>query len=115
MKYVFLIISMLLAAFGQIILKKGVSSVNLSINAVLILKALFSPLIFLGLLLYACSAVTWLFALKSFPLTIAVPSLTLSYVLVFIYGSFFLKEATIPANYIGLLLIIFGVVLLNIK
>jgi len=106
---------MALAVVGQIFLKRGILSSSLSPTFSSIAKTLFSPMVFFGFLLYGISAIIWLFVLREFPLSIAAPTLSLSYIFIFAYSILFLKEPVAIFNYFGLLLIILGVVFINIK
>jgi drug/metabolite transporter (DMT)-like permease len=106
---------MILAVVGQIFLKNGILSSSLSSTFASIVKTLFSPLVFFGFFLYGVSSIIWLFVLRDFPLSIAAPTLSLSYVFIFIYSLLFLREPVTIFNYFGLLLIILGVLFINIK
>jgi len=108
-KYLLLLISMSLAITGQFLLKKGVSLSSLSPNFLSIVSTIFTPLVFLGLTMYALSSVVWLFVLQKFPLSIAYPSLALTYVVVVLLSIFILKEPFTLMKLTGVILIFLGV------
>ncbi len=112
MNYILLLCSIFLGICGQLLLKKGVMASSLSPNFVSIFKTLLSPLVFSGLLLYGLSAIIWLFVLQRFPLSVAYPSLALSYVVIVILSSIFLKEPLSQDKIIGTILIFGGVAFL---
>lgn len=109
MKYLLLLISMSLAICGQFLLKKGVSLSNLTPNFLSIVSTIFNPLVFLGLVIYALSSVVWLFVLQKFPLSVAYPSLALTYIVVVLMSVFILKESFTLIKLLGVVLIFSGV------
>lgn len=100
---------MILAVFGQFLLKKGVSLSSLAPNFLSIISTMFTPFVFFGLVTYALSSVVWLFVLQKFPLSVAYPSLALTYVVVVLLSIFILKEPFTLMKLSGVLLIFFGV------
>ncbi len=109
MKYLLLTASLILVVVGQLLLKKGVLSTTLSPNLTSIFKTIFTPYIFSGLATYGLSAVIWLFVLQKFPLSIAYPTLSLTYVLIVILSFFVFNEPITYTKVVGMILIIFGV------
>lgn len=109
MKFVLLIVSMTLGITGQLLLKKGVLSSHLAANPTAILKTVFSPLVFSGLALYAISAIVWLFVLQKFPLSVAYPTLAVTYVAIVFLSFFFIHEPISSNKVFGILLIFAGV------
>ncbi len=97
MKYLFLAASMSLAVIGQFLLKRGV------------MVSLFSPFILLGLMVYAVSAISWLFVLQKFPLSVAYPALSLTYVAIVAISVLVFKEPLTTFKIIGVFFIIVGV------
>lgn len=108
--YILILISVLLATFGQILLKKGVI-----FNAD-ILTILRNYLIWTGLSCYFLSALLWIKALSRMELSRVYPFTFLTYVLV-MSGSYFLfGEKINPINLlIGSILIISGIIILNLN
>jgi|SRR3990167_10234573 len=109
MKFFLLGSSMILAILGQFLLKKGVIASTLVPSIGSFLKTVFSPIVFLGFVVYGISAILWLFVLQKFPLSVAYPALSLTYVVVVILSVFLLKEPINSFKIAGMLLIILGV------
>lgn len=112
MKYLLLVASMALAVLGQLLMKKGVSTSMLEPNLNSIIKTIFNPFLFSGLVSYAISAIFWLFVLQKFPLSIAYPTLSLTYIVIVILSFFLFQEPITTQKIIGVLVIIFGVFIL---
>lgn len=74
-----------------------------------------NPYIMGGLLFYGVSTVIWIITLKQVPLSVASPFMSLSYVFIFLYAFFVLKEKMLAQNIAGLFLIIIGVILVSSK
>lgn len=108
-KYIFLLVSMTLAIIGQFFLKKGVSMSTLSPNLLSIIKTLFTPFVLFGLAMYALSTIVWLFVLQKFPLSVAYPSLALTYIVVVLLSALILKEPLTAIKVFGVVLIFSGV------
>lgn len=103
-----LLISVALNAGGQIFFK---SARVLQPDASLL--ALFTrPPIWIGLLMYGVSAVSWLWVLARAQLSYAYPILALSYPLVVALSAIFFAETISPLRWIGVGFIILGVSLL---
>lgn len=112
MKYILLLVSMSLAVVGQFLLKKGVILSTLTFNITSIIKTLFSPLILLGFTLYGISSIIWLFILQKFPLSVAYPALSFTYVVIVALSVLLLKEPFTSYKLIGIIFIVFGVFLI---
>ena len=85
MTIVYILISVLGGAAGQVLLKKGMSqlgplTLQLSQAGSLLLRLGTNPFVILGLLVYAGSTVFWLAALSRVDLSYAYPFASLSYV-----------------------------------
>lgn len=103
---------MTLAIVGQLCLKKGVMGSSLNADMLSIFRTLFSPTVFIGFMLYGISSIVWLFVLKKFPLSVAYPALSLTYVAVVAISILVFKETFTINKVIGVLLIISGVIVL---
>lgn len=117
---VLLLINVVLGSAGQIALKQGVTSLGgLSGGSGLLgmftgaLRAIATPYVFLGFALYGISSLLWLNILSQVRLSIAYPMISLSYVVVVLLSSVFLKEKVNPITLGGLLLICLGVSLIG--
>ncbi|MFN4275334.1 MAG: DMT family transporter [Ferrovibrio sp.] len=104
--YVALAAGILLGVAGQILLKAGASGETL-------LQQFLSPQSIIGLALYFAAAVCYMLALRKIPVSIAFPSVSLSYVLVALLGFWLYGEALTPAKLGGIALVCAGVFLIT--
>lgn len=107
-----LLLSITLSIGGQFFLKTGVTVLPPAATLSGILTTLFSWRILSGLSLYALSVITWLFILKRLPLSVAYPSLSLSYVAILAISVIFLGESFTFSKVGGIAFILLGVTLL---
>ena len=98
----------LLTSSGQLLLKIGTNSLQLSLQALLSNW----PLI-LGLVLYGIGAIVMIIALKYGELSILYPFIALSFVWVMILSIFFLQETVSLWNWAGVAAILVGVSLIG--
>ncbi len=96
---------------GQLLLKRGMLLKGdfAQFSLPVILKILFSPDIFLGILCYVASLVMWLWILAKMPLSTAYPVGSLSIVFVVLGAHFLFKEAISLIKWMGILLVFAGV------
>ena len=112
-----ILISVLIAGVAQVTLKVGVNRVTDAHGGVLQLSAgslkelLTSWVVWAGLVLFAFSAVTWLFALSRVSLSYAYPFAALGYVLIVAFSIFVLHEHVPPLRWLGVACIVVGIVL----
>lgn len=115
--YFYALISILMGAFAQLCLKKGVMEVSLGDEAVskvrMLLKCVSNWYLMGGFVLYGLSALVWLVVLSKFELSKAYPMVSLGYVLTLLLGYYFLGEAITLTKVIGILLICVGVVVIS--
>ncbi len=117
-----LVLSVIFASCGQLFFKKGMSFFkNLTLGsgvlqaALDILKVVFSPFVFSGLVLYALSTLLWLLALSKTELTYAYPFTLLTFLVVMV-GSYFLFHEGLQLNrLIGAVIIAIGVLVVSLK
>ncbi|WP_102264279.1 DMT family transporter [Mesobacillus jeotgali] len=69
--------------------------------------------LFLGLVLYGLGAITMMVAFRYGKLSVLHPLMSISYVLAILLGQWFLQEALSLINYMGILFIIFGSILMG--
>src|SRR5580693_777013 len=100
--YLALGIAMLAGVGGQLLLKDGAGAPNL-------MAQMLRPSTLGGLALYGFSAVAYIIALRKIPVSVAYPSVALSYALVGILGHFLFGEPFGLKQIGGLALIIGGV------
>lgn len=100
---------------GQTALKLGVSQPGVAENAtgaLAIVGLIFkSPLMMLGLVFYGLGALAWIAVLSRLDLSVAYPFLALNFVLVTLSGRFLLGETVPPLRWLGILVIIAGILL----
>ena len=110
-----LLISAVSASMGQVLFKKGVLvsgevTFKTSILSELI-KLVFNPVVFSGLILYIVSTVLWLIALSKTTLNFAYPFTALTFVLVMVSSRVIFLENIPTLRYFGIILIILGLLL----
>lgn len=118
---VVILVNILLGSIGQISLRYGASQLGdlrvgygLASSLLGAFRGIFTPYVFLGLLLYAVSAVLWIFVLNQVRLSFAYPMISLSYVLVVLLSALILGERVPPVTIGGLFLICLGVSLIGV-
>lgn len=110
-----ILISVSLSAFAQLALKAGVSSLQIPKASglfVLVTVVAGSPMIWLGLIIYAASLVVWLWVLSHMDVSAAYPFVGISFALTTVLGAVLLRESVSPLRVAGTLLVICGCVLI---
>src|SRR5580658_10023211 len=109
------VVSILLSAAAQVVLKLGVSRLN-SAGAAhstgfvqVIASALASPLVWLGLCIYGASALAWLAVLARLDLSLAYPFVALGFVLTCFFGVLMFNEPLSALTLVGVALVVIGV------
>jgi len=115
---VYILISVIGGAAGQILLKKGMSSLGpltLAWNDLItnLWRIATNPYVFTGLGIYVISVVFWLFALSRVDLSFAYPFASLSYVIMLIASWRLFDENITPVRLIGTLLVGIGVLVIS--
>jgi drug/metabolite transporter (DMT)-like permease len=117
-----LLLSVLFASCGQLLFKKGMSffkslKADNGIASLLpdIVRAVFSPLVFSGLVLYVLSTVLWLLALSKADLSYAYPFTLLTFLLVMAGSYFIFHEGLQPNRVAGAVIIAAGVLVVSIR
>ena len=119
---VFILLSVILAAVAQLTLKTGVdritvnghSGIELSEPVASALRVAKQPLIWLGLSLFAISAVFWLVVLSRVSLSFAYPFAALTYVLILVADRFILHVRVPGLRWVGVGLIMSGIVMVGL-
>jgi len=111
-----ILISVCLAAIAQITLKEGVNQVTeasgvVTLSGTSLRSIVTNPVVWLGLILFAGSALAWLFVLSRASLSFAYPFASLSYLLIVLADRFVFHEVVPPARWAGVALIMSGIVL----
>lgn len=105
--YACLFTAILIGVGGQIALKTGTLNVGSSSGL-----PLFQPYVILGLSCYFASALFYIFALKKIPVSVAFPSVSMSYVAVALIAHFLWNEPFGAQHMIAIAFILTGVFLL---
>lgn len=109
-----LLFSVATAACGQLLLKHGMQVAVARTTAgrgSLILAAVTSPWVLLGLLIFAVSATTWLAALARVPLSVAYPFNALGYLAILIVSVAVLHERASIWTWLGTLMVVSGLII----
>ncbi len=108
-----IIVAVIIGVVAQLIIKRGLNAMttlDLSKNILSSYVTIFtSPLIIFGIAIYFASIVLWLYALTIVELSYAYPFLALSYIFVILGSWYFLGEAVSMLRLVGVLIIVFGV------
>lgn len=113
------IIGVMIATGGQLLLRAGMERVGyVGANRVarpltLALQVASEPRVVIGLVLFGISAAMWLIVLSRVPLSLAYPFAGLTYVFVTVFSKFILKEEVPGIRWLGLALIVGGILLVG--
>lgn len=100
----------LLNAFAQIPLKKGLQAAGgLELGLMPLIRLFLQPWVLLGLACYAVSVVVWLGALSKVEVNFAYPFLALGFLANALLSRWFLGEAVPPMRWMALAIIVLGV------
>nr|WP_269746014.1 EamA family transporter [Paenibacillus sp. D9] len=102
-----MIVSILLGACAQILMKMGTMKIQLSLLSVITNINIIS-----GLVCYGLSACLWIVAISKIDLSFAYPMVALGYVIVFILSYFLLGESISILRMAGLVTIVLGVIMI---
>lgn len=111
-----ILISVASGVAGQTSLKFGVTqaSGNPATDSLFSLLGLIarSPLVILGLVLYAIGALAWIAVLRRMDLSYAYPFLALNFVLIALVSQMFLGESIPPLRWVGIAAICAGILVI---
>jgi len=113
-----ILVSVTLAAVAQVTLKAGMNHVTdasggqLALDGDSLRQIASQVWVWAGLAIFAVSAVLWLFALSRANLSFAYPFAALGYVIIVIASILFLDEHVQPLTWVGVALIIGGILLI---
>ncbi len=118
MSFVFLFTSILCAVSGQVLLKNTVTNIEgvdfaSSKMASHLIKLLRYPLFYIAMAVYFLSMILYLVAISKLDISLAYPMVSLNYAIILVYSKVFYKENVTPLRWIGVAVIIFGVVLIS--
>lgn len=114
----YILISVVAGASGQILLKKGMSTMGaLTLSADQILSILWrigtNPFVVVGLTVYVCGTVFWLAALSRVDLSYAYPFAASSYVIMLLASWQLFGEDITPLRLLGTMLVGLGIILIS--
>lgn len=116
--FLLVLFSVFMGATGQMILKIGadkLGSVFMTRQAVFhdLIRIVTTPQVLIAFTFYAAGFFTWMKALTRENLSYVYPMVSLSYMLVLFYSYFIFKEPITVNKFIGIILIIGGVIFIN--
>lgn len=104
--YVFLWTGIVIGVGGQWMLKAGAGAPD-------IVHQLLAPATLVGFVLYGAATVCYMLAIRKIPITVAFPSISVSYVVILAMGVIVFGESLSIAKIVGTGLIMVGVWMLN--
>lgn len=111
MKYILLcLLNVISLVAGQVLFKVGTNGKAID-SANTLIKTLFSPLVFSGLILYAFTTMLWLYILSKIPISRAYPIQALAYPLILILAQFIFNEHITTTRWIGMGIVFAGVII----
>ncbi len=116
MNYLILATSVLLAVAGQLLMKKGMMLFGTFPVSQLLYKLIpmfFNPFVFFGFVCFGLSSIFWLVVLSRLPLSLVYPMVSVAYVVVAIASIIFFKENVTLVRWIGIIVIVTGVILIS--
>ena len=116
MIYIIALISIVLGSLGQFLLKLGSTDVKLGRGLVTAaLSFMLNLNIIISLICFFSSMLIWVLVLKRMELSMAYPMVSLGYIITMALAFLFLNEPLRLTKFLGTLLIISGVIVINIK
>jgi drug/metabolite transporter (DMT)-like permease len=113
------VIGVVLASFAQLAMKRGLERVGaMQFGAGLgqkLVQMATSPLVILGLAMYAVSSIFYLFALSREDLSFVYPILALNFMFVALLSRYILHETISPLRLAGIVVVAAGVSLVAVK
>jgi multidrug transporter EmrE-like cation transporter len=113
----FLTIAIGLGAFGQVSLKYGMSKVSIGgVGLGLVsqvARAIFTPHVLLGFILYGVSSCFWLVVISKWNLSFAYPMIAIGYIGVVFLSRVLFKEHVAPMQWIGIVMMVGGLAIIT--
>jgi len=114
MTLVLILISVVLGAAGQVLLKMGALRVcGVTDVGLLLWRIVTNPHILVGFGLYGVASILWIVVLSRAPLSLAYPLLSLGYVIVLLASAYVFGEAIPVVRVAGIAAILVGLVLVS--
>ena len=115
-EWLFLILSILCGALGQVFFKMGVGKVSTNqLSFSFFFEVVKNPWVLLGCVSYGISFLLWMYILKFFEVSFARPLNSVGYIITYIFAIILLGEAFTIRRFVAIIIIITGVILLSIK
>ena len=116
MSYVYVLCTVLLTVYGQIVIKwqvleAGALPEDAGQKIEFLGRLMLNPWILSGLAAALLAAVTWMAAMTKLPLSHAYPFTTLAFVLVMVLSGLIFHEAITPLKMAGAALLVLGIVI----
>lgn len=116
MGYIYIILTIMLTAYGQLVLKWRMNMLGQLPDAfadkfLFLIKAIFDPYIFSSFFAAFIASLTWMAALSKFDLSFAYPFMSMAFVVVLVASYFLLDEPVSVYKVVGLLFIVAGLVI----
>jgi multidrug transporter EmrE-like cation transporter len=116
MGYIYITLTILLTAYGQLVLKWRMNLLGELPEALLdklifLVKAIFDPYIFSSFFAAFIASLTWMAALSKFDLSFAYPFMSMAFVVVLIASYYMLNEPLNLYKVVGMLFIVVGLVI----
>lgn len=115
MIYVLIALNIILLVLGQALWKLGMNKVQLQLSFEGIIKVIFNPYIFSGIVIYGVATVIWLYILSKADLSKVYPLQSLCYVVAAIVAIVIFKEQIPVTRWFGIGLILAGAYFVAIK
>ncbi len=112
------LVCVLVGAFGQIVWKQGMSSMDkiTNVDELLKIKTIFNiftnKYILLGIVLYGSAFILWLAAMSTLDISFMYPLLSLAYVVTAVFAVVFLGEVVTFSRWAGIALVVIGCILI---
>jgi drug/metabolite transporter (DMT)-like permease len=116
-----LFVSVAFAFGGQLMLKAAMNEIGrigaqeLGSLGGTLGRAAREPRLWTGLMLFAVSALFWLVVLSRVPLSVAYPSVGMSYVFVVLFSRLWLHEHVPPLRWVGAGIVVVGIVIVGLS
>ena len=115
MGYLYIFLTIILTAYGQVILKWRLNQLGGLPEGfdkwIFLIKSIFDPFIFSSFFAAFLASLTWMAALSKFQLSYAYPFMSLSFLFVLLLSFIFLNEALTLQKVLGIVLVIIGLVI----
>lgn len=119
--FLILLVSVAFAFGGQLMLKSAMNEIGhigvqeLGSPGSTVARAAREPRLWTGLGLFGVSALFWLVVLSRIPLSVAYPSVGMSYVFVVLFSRLWLHEHVPPLRWVGAAIVVIGIVIIGLS